>query len=80
MRRRDFITPLGAAAATWPLAARRRQKMPVVGFLDLGPAPDTVRVAEFQRGLGESGSPSTAMSKLSIALPIIERSPDRAFG
>ena len=56
MRRREFISLVGSAAAVWPLMARAQQTMPVIGFLGTSsPALYANPLRAFRQGLSDSG-------------------------
>src|SRR5262245_31654912 len=60
IRRRDFITLIGGAAATWPLAARaqhidRMRRIGVLMPLAERDPEGQARIAAFREGLGKLG-------------------------
>jgi len=56
MRRREFITLFGGAAATWPVVARAQQSTPTIGYLSARSIDDAGHLAAaFREGLGKYG-------------------------
>jgi len=57
MRRREFFSLIGGAAAAWPLPARaQQQSMPAIGYLSARTPEDSVELlGNFRRGLADTG-------------------------
>jgi putative tryptophan/tyrosine transport system substrate-binding protein len=77
MRRREFVSLFGGAAATWPVAARAQQPaMPVVGFLSGISAGERPHLVDsFRRGLSEAGY--LAGQNVAVEYRYAENQPDR---
>jgi putative tryptophan/tyrosine transport system substrate-binding protein len=56
LKRREFISLLGTAAAVWPRASRAQQPAPVIGMLAVtSPEANTIRLRAFREALGAAG-------------------------
>src|SRR5437588_12833205 len=86
MRRREFITLLGGAAAAWPIAAGAQQpaKLPLIGVLVSASPPHPFADA-FWRGLHALGYSEGQTSRSSSAIPrgeatVLRSSPKNSCG
>ena len=56
MKRREFISLICSAAATWPLGARAQSAIPVIGYMDTASATTTAHLVDaFRRGFSAAG-------------------------
>ena len=69
MRRREFITLVGSAAAVWPIVAHALQPAkPVVGFLSIrGQGDEPHLLTAFHQGLKESVMSTARTSRWNTA-------------
>jgi putative tryptophan/tyrosine transport system substrate-binding protein len=82
VNRREFITLLGGAAATWPLAGRAQQSgIPLVGFLRSASLADATHlVTAFRQGLKEGGFVEGQNVTIEFRFAVVHNGPHDVVG